>query len=61
MEVFDIISTVIDLSNKGSEFNEEINELNMTIHSLQESMLVLENTKNAILSEKQKSGLKEML
>lgn len=61
MEVFDIISTVIDLSNKGSEFNEEINELNMTIHSLQESMLVLENTRNAILSDKQKSGLKEML
>ena len=52
MEVFDIISTVIDLSNKGSEFNEEINELNMTIHSLQESMLVLENTRNAILSDK---------
>ena len=32
--MIDIISTVLDLSNKGSEYNEEINELNITVKML---------------------------
>ena len=31
MELLDLVSTVIDLSNKGSEYNEEIENLNLTV------------------------------
>lgn len=57
MEVLDIITTVIDLSQKGSEFNEEIASLNITVISLQQAMQHLENAKN-ILNEAQMHALK---
>ena len=42
MEILDIISTVIDLSNKGSEYNEEIAQLNLTVVTLKKALLSLE-------------------
>ena len=34
MEVFDIIATIHDLSQKGAEFNEEIQNLRLTVMTL---------------------------
>ena len=42
MEIFDIIQTLADLSNKGSEFNEEIGELNLKVSTLQNALMKLE-------------------
>jgi hypothetical protein len=45
MEILDIVSTVIDLSNKGSEYNEEIAQLNLTVVTLQKLLTNLEKLK----------------
>ena len=34
MELFDILSTIHDLSQKGAEFNEEIQQLSLTCMTL---------------------------
>lgn len=38
MEVKDLIGIVLDLSNKGSEYNEEIQNLNLTVKTLQDAI-----------------------
>ena len=48
MEIFDIISTVIDLSNKASEYNEEIAQLSITVESLHEAFQHLEKIDNVL-------------
>jgi hypothetical protein len=42
MEIFDIIQTLVDLSNKGSEYNEEIGELYLKVSTLQATLMKLE-------------------
>jgi len=59
MEILDIISTVIDLSNKGSEYNEEIAQLNLTVVTLKKALLSLE--KAGALDELQMQTMKELL
>jgi len=59
MEILDIISTVIDLSNKGSEYNEEIAQLNLTVVTLKKALLSLE--KAGALDELQIQTMKELL
>jgi hypothetical protein len=59
MEIFDIIGTVIDLSNKGSEYNEEIAQLNLTVVTLKKTLLSLE--KADALDDLQIQTMKELL
>jgi hypothetical protein len=59
MEILDIISTVIDLSNKGSEYNEEIAQLNLTVVTLRKAILSLEKVR--ALDEFQMSTMKVLL
>ena len=48
MEIFDVISTIIDLSNKGAEYNEEIARLNLTVVSLSKALQSLEMLDDAL-------------
>lgn len=59
MEIFDIIQTLVDLSNKGSEYNEEIGELNLKVSTLQATLLKLE--KGRALDPIQIKHLKDLL
>ena len=59
MEILDVISTVIDLSNKGSEYNEEIAQLNLTVVTLKKTILSLEKVK--ALDELQMKTMKELM
>jgi hypothetical protein len=59
MEILDIISTVIDLTNKGSEYNEEMGQLNLTVVTLQKLLFNLEKI-NA-LDEYQMKTMREQL
>lgn len=59
MEILDIISTVIDLSNKGSEYNEEIAQLNLTVVTLKNAILSLERVH--ALDDIQMQTMKELL
>jgi hypothetical protein len=59
MEILDIVSTVIDLSNKGSEYNEEIAQLNLTVVTLKKTILSLEKAR--ALDDLQMQTMKELL
>ena len=59
MEILDIISTVIDLTNKGSEYNEEMGQLNLTVVTLQKLLTNLEKI-NA-LDDYQMKTMREQL
>jgi len=61
MEVLDIINIVVDLTNKGSEFSEEIQELQMTVVSLEQSMKLIESHSDTVLSQAQTDTLKGLL
>ena len=44
MELLDLVSKVIDLSRKGSEYNEEIENLHLTVQTLDNAIQdMLEN------------------
>ena len=59
MEILDIVSTVNDLSQKGSEYNEEIAQLNLTVVTLQKLLTNLEKLR--ALDELQMRTMREQL
>ena len=59
MEILDIVSTVIDLSQKGSEYNEEFAQLNLTVVTLKKLLTKFE--KSRVLDSLQMKTLKELL
>jgi hypothetical protein len=59
MEILDIINTVLDLSNKGSEYNEAIASLNFTVVTLQQAFMKFE--KGKALNDLQMKTMRDLL